>query len=72
MIVKRIEHDLDRVIIEYIFPARQTSPDLAGLRIEGNKDCVQILGVVSKVDVGTLGRWSAVSRNALNEPTYGG
>src|SRR2546421_9539669 len=65
-IVKRIQHDLDRVVIEDISPPRHPRPHL-GWIIETYEHHVQVLLVVAQICLGSLRRGIAIVRVSLYE-----
>ena len=65
-VVKRVEHDLDRVVVRYILAARFVSPYLARF-IETHEHCIKILFVISEVGFGACGDRGAIMRIALHE-----
>ena len=54
VVIKRIQHEFDKVIVENVLATRQASAELLRLPIEADEDRVQVLGVVSEIDLGSL------------------
>ena len=54
VIVERVQHQFDIVIIKYLFPPRKTGANLVRLTIEADEDDIQVLVVIAKVGLGTL------------------
>ena len=67
MIVERVQHQFDSVIVKYVFAARKTGTNLLGLIVEADEDGVQVLVVIAEVGFGTLGGRLPVTGNALYE-----
>jgi hypothetical protein len=65
-IVEGIEHDLDLIVVVDVFPVRHSGADLSRV-VEADKDCVEILLVVSEVRFRSLGDRFAIVRIALRE-----
>ena len=65
-VVKRVEHDLDLVVIVNIFAARHACAYLLGV-IEADEDCVEVFLVVAEISVGAFGSGLAIRRLVLNE-----
>ena len=64
--MKRIEHDLDVVIVVDVLAPRHSSAHLPGI-VEADEDYVQILLVIAEIGVGGLGDRLAIVRVALHE-----
>ena len=67
MIVERVQHHFDIVIVKHVFAARKTSTNLLGLIIEANEDDIQVLVVIAKVGLGALGGRLSVTGSALDK-----
>ena len=65
-VVERIQHDLDRVVVANILPARFVRAHLSR-PVEAHKDHIEIFLVVTKVGIGSLGNRRAVVRVALHK-----
>ena len=65
--MERIEHDLDRVVVEDILAPGKPGANFSGLAVEAHEDRVKILVVISQVDFGPLRNRSAVAWNPLRE-----
>ena len=67
MIVKRVQHQLDSVIVKHVFPARKAGANLLGLVIEADENRVQVFVVIAEVGFGALRDRLSVTGNALHE-----
>jgi hypothetical protein len=67
VIVERIQHEFDKIIVEDVFAPRQPGAYLLWFAVKTNEDRVQVFGVVSEIDLGTLGNRCAVAGYSLPE-----
>ena len=70
-VVKRVEHNLDVIVIVDIFAARHASANLLRI-VEANKHYVEIFLVVTEISFGRLGNLFAIVRVTLREASYPG
>ena len=54
VIVERVQHQLDIVIVKHFFPPRKIGANLMRLIVEADEDDVQVLVVISQVGLGAL------------------
>ena len=67
MIVERVQHQLDIVIVKHVFPPRKMGANLVRLIVEADEDDVQVLVVIAEVGLGTLRDRLSVTGSALDE-----
>ena len=67
VIVERVQHQLDIVIVKHFFPPRKIGANLMRLIIEANEDDVQVLVVIAKVGLGALRDRLSVTGSALDK-----
>src|SRR6266853_5955008 len=65
--MERIEHDLDRIVVEDVLAPGKPGANFLGLSVEAHEDGVKILVIISQVDFGPLRNRSAVAGNPLRE-----
>ncbi len=65
--MERIEHDLDRVVVEDVLAPGKPGANFLGLAVEAHEDGVKILVVISQVHFRALRNRSAVGGNPLRE-----
>jgi hypothetical protein len=65
-VVKRIEDDLDLIVVVDVFAARHASAHLAGI-VDAHEDGIEIFLVIAEVGIGGLGDTLSVVRVALGE-----
>src|SRR5581483_10510608 len=70
MVVEGVEHNLDGIVVEDVFPPRQPGTQFSGIGIETNEDRVEIFFVVPEINVGALGGGLTITRNSLGETGY--
>jgi hypothetical protein len=68
--MERIEHDLDRVVVEDVLAPGKPGANFLGLAVEAYEDSVKILVVISQVDFSPLRNRSAVAWNPLRETRH--
>src|ERR1041385_5519807 len=67
MVVKRVQHYFDNVVIEDVLSFGETGAHFAWLVVEADKNCVQIFAVVAQICLGTLRRKFAVAGSSLKK-----
>src|ERR1051326_3058358 len=67
MVVKRVQHYFDDVVIEDVLTLREPGAYFAWLIIEADKNCVQIFAVVTQICLSTLRRKFTVARSTLKK-----
>src|SRR4030081_2364251 len=65
--MERIEHDLDRVVVQDVLAPGKPGTNFPGLAVEAHEDSVKILVVISQVDFGPLRNRGAIAWNPLRE-----
>src|ERR1700687_2305507 len=68
--MERIEHDLDRVVVEDVLAPGKPGANFPGLAVEAYEDSVKILVVISQVHSRPLRNRSAIGGNPLGETVY--
>jgi hypothetical protein len=70
MVVEGVQHQLNRVIIEHVFPPREPGTNLVRLIVEADENRVEIPVVIPKIGLGRLRHGFTVAGNALNKAVY--
>src|ERR1700692_3531486 len=65
--MERIEHDLDRVVVEDVLAPGKPGANFLGLAVEADEDRVKILVVIPQVHFRPLRNRSAIAGNPLRE-----